>query len=158
MRRTLPKTRASSTMIHRGRCSHSPTMTSSFRYVKSIHFFLGKKWQRKDAIFGTRHWNCKHWRHSEKYWEKICFQSFLLLLIFLNLFPIYFLFFTKNRPGNGLLVQLYIYSDVCPFQEVINSENFDKFSWKQISFFWKANELGLSRAGNLDNWKFWVDL
>lgn len=33
--------------------------------------------------------------------------------------------------------------------------NFDKFCWKQIYypfFFFKANELGLSRAGNLDNW------
>lgn len=39
--------------------------------------------------------------------EKICFQSFLLL-IFSNLFPIQFLFFTENKPGIRLLVQLYI--------------------------------------------------
>lgn len=82
-------------------------------------FFLGKKWQRKNAIFGTGHWKCKHWRHSEKYWENLLTCNHFSCF---NLFPIHFLFFTKNRPGNGLLVQLYIYSDVCPFQEVINLE------------------------------------
>lgn len=59
-----------------------------------------------------------------------------------NLFPIHFLFFTENRPGNGLLVQLYIYSDVCPFQEVINSEILiNSVGNKYITlFFLKANE------------------
>lgn len=48
----------------------------------------------------------------------------------------------ENRPGNGLLVQLYIYSDVCPFQEVINFEILiNSVGNKYITlFFFKANE------------------
>lgn len=137
MRHTLPKTRASSTMIHRGRCSHSPTMTSSFRYVKSTHFFLGKKWQRKDAIFGTRHWNCKHRRHSEKYWENLFIYNHFCCWYFQIYFQYIFLFFTENKPGIGLLVQLYIYPDVCPFQEVINSEILINSVGNKCTFFFE---------------------
>lgn len=77
-----------------------------------------------------------------------------------NLFPIHFLFFTENRPGNGLLVQLYIYSDVCPFQEVINFEILiNSVGNKYITlFFFKANEAFQEQETWIIELKFWIDL
>lgn len=131
MRRTLPRTRASSTMIHRGRCSHSPTMTSSFRYVKSVHFFLGKKWQRKNAIFSTGHWKCKHWRHSEKYWENLLTIIFVVLIYFQYIF--YFL--RKINQEMKWVTSSVIYIFRCmSFSGGNKFRNFDKFRWKQIYY------------------------